>query len=228
MSGLHFPREQIGVGHRLRQCAQSRDHFAALLPRKFLRFLQPVVSKHARQKPTAISGTHGSHRRQIFLAGEVGREKLTACHAKPLLDQLTDGADAVCDWRGAAIHEQLGRGEAAHDTIAMRAQFKVELCAQRRARGRAVKTDRFACSASDRIAVQRPRDPFENGGLAGTVRPDDAGEASLEFDLRVDMLAEILQSQRAQSHGVSESGRLNPASVPGSLAMAAGSLTRCR
>ena len=141
---------------------------------------------------------------------------------------MTDGADAVGDRGVRTVDEQLRRCQPTDDAIAMRAEFELQFCAKRGARWCPVELDRLARTTRHRIAVQRPRDAFENRRLAGAVGADDAGESVLKFDQRVDVLTKVLQAQRAQLHGASYSGSAKALSSPGSGVMVAGSLTRCR
>src|SRR3954447_15552995 len=84
----------------------------------------------------------------------------------------------------------------------MTRELEVELHAHRRAWRRARESNGVARTASRGIAVQRPRDGFEQRRLAGAVRADDAGEARLERDDGVRVLAEILELKPVESHGV--------------------------
>ena len=228
LRGLYFRREQVGIRHRLRQRAQRRDHLATRLSCDFLRLLQAVIAKHARQEATTIGRTHRRHGREILLAREVGGEELTTGHAESLFQQSTNGPDAVGDGCRATIHVQFGRRQTAHHTIAVRAELEFQFRADRCTWRGTVELDRLSRAARDRVAVQRPGNAFQNRRLARTVRPDDAGETILELDQRVDMLPEVLQPECAQSHGASGPVSMKPASAPGSCVKAIGSLTRCR
>src|SRR4051812_44305799 len=58
----------------------------------------------------------------------------------------------------------------------------------------------FLLSARCFLAVQCPSNRLENGRLAGAIRADDAREAGVELDERVDVLPEVRQPQAIESH----------------------------
>ena len=88
----------------------------------------------------------------------------------------------------------------------MTGKLEDQLDFHRRARFRARVPNAFTCAARRRLAVQGPRDRLEQRRFARPIRPDDARQAVLEGELRVDMLTKVLQLQRDKTHQSSTTG----------------------
>src|SRR5438477_3390993 len=83
----------------------------------------------------------------------------------------------------------------------MRAEAEFQLDQDLRARLRPQVADRILVAARGDIAVNRPGDRLEQGGLAGAVGADDAGDSVAKRNLGIGVLAEVDEPQPMQLHG---------------------------
>ena len=191
--------------HAGAQALRLRLDGALALTHEILRVAQALVAENARQELRALGRTHRRHHAELFLPGEIGVEELLVAHPEPAMQEVVHGTDRRRDRRRGAVEEELGVRQATRDEIPMSAQLEVELDFHRRARRRAIGADRLARAARGRHAVQRPRNALEDRRLAGAVRADDAGDAGVELDPRVDVLAEVAEPDAVDPHQASAS-----------------------
>src|SRR6185503_11851115 len=79
-------------------------------------------------------------------------------------------------------------------------ELEVQVDAHLRTRPSAQPLDRLACPARGRRAVERPRNRLEQRRFAGAVGTDDAGNAEVEVDPRVDVLPEVAEVELIELH----------------------------
>src|SRR5207253_5159488 len=95
---------------------------------------------------------------------------------------------------------QRGGRQAARHAVLVRAESEFELDLDAGAAGGTEPADRVLVASHRLRAVHRPRDPLENGGLAGAVRADNARDSGAELELRIGVLAEVHEAEAQELH----------------------------
>jgi hypothetical protein len=199
------PKNHFRVTHAALHAIDGGPDAVASLSRQVLRDAEFLVAEHARQELSAPAGTHRRHHAQLLLPREIRVEEFRHRHAEPALHELRDGGDRICDGSIGAIEVNLRARQSADDAIAMGAKLEIELDLHLSARPGPHEPDGVPVAANSRIPVERPRDRFENRGLAGAVRTDDAGESSPELELRPYVLTEVGELETIESHAMASS-----------------------
>src|SRR5262249_52960379 len=119
-----------------------------------------------------------------------------------------DRRGRVGDRAGLAILIERRALERAAHPITMGPKPEVQLHLDPGARRRRAAPDRVTVAARGGGAVHRPGDGLEQGGLAGTVRADHAGEAGLELERGIGVLPEVDEAKAIDLHQASPSGSI--------------------
>ena len=170
----------------------------AALANALLRNGELLVAQHAREKRRPLGAGRVGQHRELLLPGEIRVEELVVRHPQHALQSRGDFLEGIGD--DGAVLVQLGIVQPALDAIPVTTEAEFELHADRGAGFGAHVANGVLVAARRGIAVDRPRDRFEQRRLAGAVRPDDAGDPVTEHDFGVGVLAEVDEPQAVQLH----------------------------
>src|SRR5690349_19785222 len=193
-----FELGQIG-----KPCPQRVDAGAergALLSQPVLGSPQTLVAEHAREKLSSLRRTHGGHDREVLLTGEVRIEELLPGHAQETGDPLGDCPNTEGDRGGVSILIQLSLVERTNDSILVSAEGEIDFHFHPCARRSAAAPKGFAIAPRGGHPVHRPRNRFQDGGLARAVGTNNSGQTGAEFDLSELVLPKVDQSNAVELH----------------------------
>ena len=205
----------LQLGLRRQSGFESVDFVAERVPalaNALLRDRELFVPQHAGEEGRALRARGIREHGEFFLSSEIRVEELAVRHTQHALQPRRDFLQGVGDH--GAVLVQLGVVEATGNAIGMRAKAEFQLDQHLGACLRAQVADRVLVAARRGIAVNRPGDRLEQGGLAGAVGADDACDSIAKRNFGIGVLPEIHEPQPMQLHGDSSRATASKYSTP--------------
>jgi hypothetical protein len=194
--------QRAGVTDAVPQPFHRRLQLALRLRNRLHRLAHALVAEHLADFLAPLLG-RVAEKLQLLLARTEAGLKLQMVHAEQLFDLSVHAAGTACEGEPCAVRVELREvslGRRALDSIAAVAEFELQLHTHFRTALRPEESEGVHPLAEGACAVQCPQNRFQQGSLARAVRAHNRRNAPLEGDLRVGVLAEVLQLQRNQAH----------------------------